>query len=476
MIKLVIGNSVCRFSDLPIEHYRAIKKLLSYKDKSKRIEKILKDKATGKPLINKETGKPRTFIVYPLISLLEKSGEFPTGLLYLVKEYIKAIKTPVIVLDERKRPAIHQFGGGQPIAYLFPFEPYPEQFEGATAAVKYGRGIETAPTGVGKSAIAALIIASLQISTLIVVPSVELKNQLTDSLKDIFGIDMVGPLNKGKKQFNITIENIGQLDPKIKAEGFDCLIIDEFHHSGAVSYRELNKQSWGNIYFRFGLTATPFRSDDNEKLLLESVLSNVIYKIDYATAVKKGYIVPVEFYYVDLPKVKCSSKKWQGVYKELVVNRKDKNKIICDFMESLHISDIPTITLVKQVEHGKLLKDEMLSRNLEIQFANGKDGSNKQLIRAFNNRMLTVLIGTSGVIGEGIDTKPCEYVILAGGGKSKNQFMQMVGRGFRRFGNKQSCKVIMFRDPSHKWMLQHFNECVKYIKEEYGAKPSKLEI
>ena len=67
-------------------------------------------------------------------------------------------------------------------------------------------------------------------------------------------------------------------------------------------------------------------------------------------------------------------------------------------------------------------------------------------------------------------------IILAGLGKSKNAFMQQCGRGVRRYGDKQSAKIIIFRDASHKWSLAHFKEQVKILQEEYGVTPAKLEV
>lgn len=477
MVELTIGNSVCQLKNLPVAHHRALKQILCYRDTSKQIEKVIRDKVTKKPLVNPTTGKVRTVRIHPTIALIDKEGRFPTGLLYIVEHYLKKHSLQFSIGDTRKPPKLRQFrDDGHYQAFSFPFTPYPEQEVAGMAAREHKRGIIVAPTGVGKSIIIAIIIEKLQVPTLIVVPSVELKNQLTASLREIFGKDMVGPLNKGKKAYMITVENVDQLDTKKRATGFDCVIIDEFHRSGSMTYRTLNEKCWDGIYYKFGLTATPFRSNEDERLLLEGVLSKVIYDVDYHKAVDKGYIVPMETYYIDLPKLSNSARTWQTAYKELVVNRKDRNEIICDMIENLHEQDIPTLVLVKQIDHGLILQNMLEKRGLIVNFANGKDGNNKELIQAFNHRMFPVLIGTTGVIGEGIDTKPCEYVIMAAGGKSKNQFMQNLGRGFRRYGDKQTCKIVMFRDPSNKWLLQHFNECKKYLAEEYACAPSKLII
>ncbi len=436
MVSLTIDNSICRIYNLNVNQYADLRKLLSYNA----------DPAQGR--FSGWKGNSRRY-------LIDKKGNFPTGLLYLVMEYIHENKLPYQSVECRQRPKRHF--DWKP---SFKMSPYYEQLDATIHANLGERGIIVAPTGVGKSVICALITEQFGVKTLIVVPSLELKSQLTRSFTEWFG--------RGAME-NIRIENVGALDSKI-VDPADLIIIDEFHHSGAKTYRKLNEKAWKNTYYKIGLTATPFRSQDHERLLLESVLSKVIYRIDYKMAVEKKYIVPLEAYYIDLPVSKTKASTWAGVYKELVVENKHRNQVTLDLLGRLHANKCSTLCLVKEIKHG-----ENLSQGL-IAFANGQDGFSNTLIQGFNQARLTTLIGTTGVLGEGVDTKPAEYIIIAGLGKSKNAFMQQCGRGFRRYGDKTSCKVILFRDASHKWTLNHFRAQCKVLRDEYGVKPVKLEV
>lgn len=444
-MKIVVGNSECQIQDLPMDLHKSLAKELSY---------------TVDPQANYFGGgyRPRH------ISLLTKKAEFPTGLLYLVNKWAKKNNQPIITIDKRTVPKAHhglfKLKAGHP--------PYPEQKAAVEAAKAFKRGIICAPTGCGKSYIITLIIESLQVPTLIVVPSLELKRQLTHTLSDAFGSNKVGSYKDSK---SIAVENVDALDLE-QNSFYDCVIIDEFHHSAASTYRKLNKKAWNTIYYKFGLTATPFRSQDNERLLLESVLSQVIYKIDYKTAVTAGYIVPLEAYYIEIPpitEIQGNPTSWPSMYSELVVNNKTRNKIISELLVKLHVNNLSTLCIVKEINHGEILAEQS-----NIDFANGINEYTPELIRGFNKEHITGLIGTSGILGEGIDTKPCEYVIIAGLGKSKNAFMQQCGRAFRRYKNKESAKVIIFKDTSHKWTLTHFKTQCKILLEEYGIKPIKL--
>lgn len=336
-------------------------------------------------------------------------------------------------------------------------KPYPEQVQIAEAALKHSRGIISASTGFGKSVAIALIIQKLQVKTLIVVPNLGLKRQLSEALTKYFGT-----------LSNITIENIDS--PKLSQEkDYDCLIIDEAHHVAASTYRKLNTSAWTGIYYRFFFTATPFRNRDEEQILFESIAGELIYQVPYSDAVKKGYIVPMEAFYYSLPKRPVEGYSWQEVYKELVVENEARNQLIANTLLTLQEGGKSTLCLVKEIKHG-----EILSELTGIPFANGQDEACEGLIADFNSKASGSLIATSGVCGEGVDTKPAEYIVIAGLGKSKPAFMQQCGRVFRTYPGKESGKVIIFRDSSHKWTVAHFREQCKILRMEYGVTPVEL--
>lgn len=455
-MKLLIDNSTCQIQGLTPEQLSQLKGLMCYNVENQ---------------FNYYTKTYHTIKKY----LITKTGHFPTGLLYIAKKWIedKSLKDSTFKLEciDARKPPIRSRVPYKTLFLKNDLIPYEEQTNAALACLNVsndGRGIISAPTGSGKSLITALIIDKIQVKTLIVVPSLSLKSQLTATLCDWFGKKMVGPLNKkGEADKFITVENVDALDTKKILKDVKMVIIDEFHHSASATYRKLNEKSWSKIYYRFGLTATPFRSDDNERLLLESVLSKIIYKIYYTTAVEKKYIVPVEAYYVEIPKSHTNSTKWAGVYSDLVVNNQYRNKIISDLLEKLNNENVASLCLVKEIAHG-----ESLSNTTALSFVHGTGDRN--LIDAFNTQDICTLIGTSGVLGEGIDTKPAEFVIIAGLGKSKNAFMQQVGRCLRTYPGKESGKVIIFKDESHKWTKNHFSEQVKILLDEYGVIPTRL--
>lgn len=424
MITITVDNSYSKIEGLSPSQEKELGKLLSYTVGGQ-------SAYFGRGYVRKK-------------SLFSKKCEFPTGLTGRVAEFLT--ETPKII-DKRYTPPAK--------ATLCESTGYPWQIEALRAAIWNIRGIISAPTGTGKSRVISLIGQSLNHKTLVVVPSLEIKKQLGEALEALQ---------------NVVVENID--NPNLAdMTDFDVLIIDEAHHVAAKTYQKLNKTAWNKIYYRYFLTATPFRNDTEEQLLFESIAGDVIYELTFKEAVKEGYIAPIEAYYIEIPKQKTDAYTYREVYNELVINHETRNKDIASILMRLQDGLASTLCLVKEVQHGRILSDLT-----GIPFACGEDEFSRQYIHQFKAGKIPVLIGTTGILGEGIDTKPCEYVIIAGLGKAKSHFMQQVGRAVRKYPGKDSAKVILIKDRSHRFLVRHFNEQKKILLEEYGVIPVKLDI
>lgn len=381
-------------------------------------------------------------------TLLGKRGDFPAGLLGRVQAYLKKAKQPY--LQEHTSPANR--ARITPMAYK---NAYIWQVEALCTAHGNYRGAIKAPTGTGKSRLMGMIAESFGLKTLWVVPSLEIKKQTIDSW---------GHLK------NVTITNID--DTKLKnLTDFDVLLLDECHHTASKQYHKLNKTAWGKIFYRYSFSATTFRNDPEEQLLYESIAGPEIFSLSYLDAVENKYIVPIEAYYIESQKQRSDAYTYKQVYNELVVKNTPKNHMIAKLLTSLHTSGKSTLCLVREIAHGKILSDLT-----GLPFVSGQDEDSRKYIKRFNDGTNKVIIATTGVMGEGVDSKPCEYVVVAGSGKAKSQFMQSCGRAVRNYLGKESAKVIIIKDKSHKFLSRHFGAQVKILVDEYGVLPVKLEV
>src|SRR5262249_23037361 len=85
--------------------------------------------------------------------------------------------------------------------------------------------------------------------------------------------------------------HLGQFD----RDAFDYIVIDEFHHAAAVTYRRVIDHFTPR--FLLGLTATPERADGGDLLAL--CAENLVYRCDMVEAIRRDLLVP--FHYFGVP-------------------------------------------------------------------------------------------------------------------------------------------------------------------------------
>ena len=143
------------------------------------------------------------------------------------------------------------------------------------------RGSVILPTGSGKTFLAVQAIADAGVSTLVVVPTIDLMNQWHATLTNAFGDqlpDGVGVLGGGSHNVtNITVTTYDSAYRYINEYGdqFGLLVVDEVHHLPAPTYQQIPEMTIAP--YRLGLTATYERADGAHEEL-EALLGTVVYR------------------------------------------------------------------------------------------------------------------------------------------------------------------------------------------------------
>jgi len=143
------------------------------------------------------------------------------------------------------------------------------------------RGSVILPTGSGKTFLAVQAIADAGVSTLVVVPTIDLMNQWHATLTNAFGDqlpDGVGVLGGGSHNVtNITVTTYDSAYRYINEYGdqFGLLVVDEVHHLPAPTYKQIPEMTIAP--YRLGLTATYERADGAHEEL-EALLGTVVYR------------------------------------------------------------------------------------------------------------------------------------------------------------------------------------------------------
>lgn len=426
--------------------------------------------------------KPDQFKKY----MIDENGFFPTGIIHRVRHHLEKRGIHVDIFDNRVVPETGRFKFAMRCSE---FTAYDDQVKCTQALLKAKQGIAQVPTGVGKTRIIKDNIMQIGNRSVVITPSTALKEQMAEYLEDCFGAENVGIYDKRFDAKPITVINyhsFGNTDPR-EWNDYHNVQFDEFHHGSNNTIFDFNLSHLNSFYFRHGLTATNFTSSEDGAILLEAVLSNTVFSMSIKDAIAKKYIVPIMPIFFDIPNAHLVSEKdrirspkekvnhtkvFKQDYTTFIDKNEERNQIIRDLQSKMVSQEIPVLTLVKHVSHGR----ELTSPNgifLNGQDANSK--SNQEVVSRFNSGEVNEITGTS-VIGEGVDTKRCGAVINAKGGKSKRELLQNIGRTVRTFRGKNIGFYFDFIDRRQSSLYAHSKERIKIIKEEFGIEPKIIKI
>lgn len=154
------------------------------------------------------------------------------------------------------------------------FRPYPDQMEVVHRHRAHDTGVLVAPTGFGKTVMAAWMIAQRKVNTLVLVHRRVLMDQWQEQLALFLGlpaneIGLYGGTRKkptGRVDIAImqSLYRKGQVNDLVADYGH--VIVDECHHISAFSFEQVLKQA--KARYILGLTATPIRKDGHHPIII----------------------------------------------------------------------------------------------------------------------------------------------------------------------------------------------------------------
>jgi len=364
-----------------------------------------------------------------------------------------------------------------------------------------------APTGAGKTNIAAYLIAKRNIRTLFIVPKSDLVRQTKKRFQSILDIDpkQIGELSSSKKEFGAPILittwqslNSDSTLQQVLKDKYSMVICDEMHKASADVY--YNVVSKIPAMYKHGLTATPYRNNtQNEKRLFELV-GDEIASIEIEELYKDNFLVRPTIYFKDTNyKINIEQPYLQSLdfniklgmlKKNIDKSKKRKEMILNDIKSSLskeknHFKDNRSVVLVNTLELGVLLKEE-LSKEYPVIYidANTKAKERNDIFYKLTEDEITdyILIGTSKLLGEGTDIPSIRNVFCASPAyppfEDTARMQQIIGRAIRPSKDKKDANIIIYNDQTSGWIekkKEHvFNIICENVKPIFSNKFSSI--
>ncbi len=291
--------------------------------------------------------------------------------------------------------------------------------------------------------------------------------------------------------------NIERLDKWLAGEKELYLVVDEAHHSTAKTYRKVInyvKDKVPNLKL-IGLTATPFRTAEEEQGLLGKIYSDgvsdgqvvrgdigITYQIGLKELINRQILSkPIfESYFTEEDYGDCLGlDSWEriqyldnlpeGIASQMAESAA-RNKLIVETYKEKQDEYGQTIVFAVNVIHAIQLSALFNKAGIKSDFvvSDIRDGvtgvtvsreDNERKLEAYRNGELQVLVNVN-ILTEGVDLPKTKTVFLARPTVSSILMTQMVGRALRgtAAGGTSSAYIVSFID--------HWNEHIAWVNPE----------
>jgi superfamily II DNA or RNA helicase len=276
-------------------------------------------------------------------------------------------------------------------------------------------------------------------------------------LKDVnFGEMFVGrfePTSFDQLFMSIQSWNSRKMIEKTTADFYDFIIVDEFHHATAPSYRALLEHYEPTILL--GLTATPERMDNQN--VLSYFDDRIATEMRLTEAIDRKLLSPFHYFCVT-DNVDHSAIKWsrRGYDTDELTNVYTSNDRRSDLIIRNVNKYVTSLDQVKalgfcvSVEHAKYMAAYFNTKQISSIALHGDssdDDRNTAKRKLINGEIKFVFV--VDLYNEGIDIPEVNTVLFLRPTESLTVFLQQLGRGLRLADDKECLTVLDFVGQAH---------------------------
>ena len=317
------------------------------------------------------------------------------------------------------------------------------------------KAILVSATGTGKTYASAFAVHDFKPKRfLFLVHREQIAKQSIEAYKHVFSDhEKFGLLSGNSKQTEkdylfSTIQTMSKDDvyTSFDKDHFDYIVVDEVHKAGAGSY--LKVLSYFEPKFLLGMTASPERTDGFD--IYELFNHNIAHEIRLQEALEEDLLCP--FHYFGIQDVKFDNEEIDDNFRDFNYLASDKRvDYLLEKSEFYGYSGdrIKALVFCSRKEEAKLLSKEFTKRGHPSAVLTGEDSQDERL-RAIDrltnddNPNKLEYIFTVDIFNEGVDIPEINQVLLVRPTESPIIFIQQLGRGLRKFKNKDFVVILDF--------------------------------
>jgi len=413
-------------------------------------------------LAKKNLGKStfKTEKYFNLIAETDKEVMIPRGFTSTLVQFCKAENIPFKLIDERhKREAIE-------------IESEIELLEHQELALQRIRekdfGVIVSPPGSGKTIIGLEIIIEKHQPALIIVHRKQLFDQWIDRIQSFLKIPKkeIGQIGNQKNTIgkSITIAMIQSLaridDFSQLSNAFGTIIIDECHHIPAKSFREAIIHF--NAFYLYGLTATPKRKTNDEKLIYVYIGNILHYVNQHEYLAKSNIRTEINIIETNLYAPFDYKVDHYETISRILVHDTQRNSLIIKDIEE-NVNRFKTILVLSERKAHVDILNLYLKDKYETITIHGDDSesSRKSKIAQIKQGHFKIVISTGQYFGEGIDISNLECLFIVYPFAFEGKLIQYIGRIQR---SEKRPVIFDYRDIK----IDYFEKMFKQRKRYYN--------
>jgi superfamily II DNA or RNA helicase/diadenosine tetraphosphate (Ap4A) HIT family hydrolase/HKD family nuclease len=362
--------------------------------------------------------------------------------------------------DYRARRLLEAEGRALPVEVapepLPPLVPHDVQEEAlaaleGTRAQGYRAGLVVLATGLGKTWLSAFDSARPQFRrVLFVAHREEILAQALSTFRRIRPSASLGLYNSEEKSEQAevlfaSIQTLGRNEhlQRFSPNAFDYIVVDEFHHAAAQSYRRLIE--YFSPKFLLGLTATPERTDGGDLLAL--CQENLVYRCDLTEGIRRQLLCP--FRYVGVPDaVDYSNIPWRSsrfdeeALTEAVATRERAQNALEQWLKHAG-PGTRTLAFCVSQRHADFMARFLVEHGARaVAVHAGSTSAPRALsLERLSAQELDIVCAVD-MFNEGVDLPSLDAVLMLRPTESRIVWLQQFGRGLRVAEGKSHLRVV----------------------------------
>lgn len=417
-------------------------------------------------LTKRRLGKS-VYQVEKYFKLVEESGDIiflPRGFLHILTTFLDEQRINYSVRFEY--PVVEEVSFKSSIELTLP------QSATVQSVMSHNQGIIVAPSGSGKTIIGLELISRRKLSALILVHRKQLLDQWVERIQSFLGIAKthIGQFSSAKKKIGkqITVgllQSLGRKEDLSELKNqFGTIIVDECHHIPASTFHEVISQL--NPKYMYGLTATPQRKHNDEKLIY-AFIGDIVARMemsDFASVVPTVEVLTeiiIRTTSLNIP-FKFTTDQFQLLAKIICFDTVRNKMIVEDIFKQVELGK-RVLVLSERKEHLEIM-NLYLKGKLETIVISGDDSAASRLskIKQIEGGNYKVVLSTGQFFGEGIDIKGINCLILAFPFSFEGKLLQYIGR-MRGIGVQKT--IVDYRDKDILFLERQFKQRERYYKK-----------